>query len=97
MMAARVGVSEQRFWKMLPRELERLVRAYRERMEARQKLEEARFYNTLNAFGAVMAGDKWKWVKPKEAGGLSFEERLELARARARANRKRRQQKQDAG
>lgn len=85
MLAARLGISERRFWTMLPRELNRLARANRERMEARQKVEEARFYNMLNALGVVMIGDRWEWQGPKEkTNAETIEDRWERALARER-------------
>lgn len=64
MTAARLGIPEHEFWRMTPREFSRRAGVYRDQMEARQKEEEARFFNTLNAFGVVMTGKKWKWQTP---------------------------------
>lgn len=105
MLAARLGISERRFWTMLPRELDRLARAHRERVEARmetqQRMEQARFYNMLNALGVVMVGDKWEWQEPKEKTNAEIiEDRWERALAREKAYKaklKKAREKQDAG
>lgn len=38
--------------------------AFQESLDRESQQEQHRFYNTLNAFGLVMAGKKWKWVTP---------------------------------
>lgn len=62
-----MGLAESRFWRMTPAEFERATLAWQERQEARQKERQVRFYDMLNAFGAVMVKD-WKWQEPPGSG-----------------------------
>ena len=47
------------------REMGVMMRAANVRLDRTRQIEEARFYSTLNAFGIVMVGKKWKWVSPQ--------------------------------
>ena len=68
------------------------MRAAQVRHERDAHKERREFFNTLNAFGSVMAGKKWRWQTPRhEAEEVDdFEEREDRALRRLAEKRQRR-------
>ena len=90
LQAARLRIYEKEFWSLSPKALDRRFAAHewreKRRGEEMKHQEEARHYNTLNAFGSVMIED-WEWVSPPEEGSegpLRLEEREQRALERER-------------
>jgi len=62
--AAEVGISEDDFWDMLPREFFRRVDAYRRREKAMEEAEWSRALMVFNRIGGVMSALGVKRIKP---------------------------------